>query len=649
MKDNTSWSCSCFSVKLCLLSLLFLTETLVAIKLPPNLKFPALIAFGDSIVDTGNNNNVKTVVKSDFQPYGINFQGGVPTGRFCDGRVPTDLIAEELGIKSVVPAYLDPSLKTEDILTGVSFASGGSGYDPLTPKLVAVISLEEQLKYFEEYIEKVKNIVGEERKGFILANSLFLLVAGSDDIANTYYVLRARPNYDADSYTTLMANSATDFVNKLYGYGVRRIAVFGAPPLGCVPSQRTLGGGLLRECAENYNEAAKLFNSKISAKLDLLHKTLPGIKPVYINIYDPLLNIIQSPAKYGFEVSNKGCCGTGLVEVAVLCNKITSSVCSDLSSHVFWDNFSVYVIINIIFSPLLICSNTLIYSLHALFYNLFITRKKRTKAEEFGIKSLVPAYLDPSLKPEDLLTGVSFASGGSGYDPLTPKLVAVISLEEQLKYFEEYIEKVKNIVGDERKDFILANSLFLLVAGSNDIANTYYVLRARPQYDVDSYTTLMANSTTDIVNKLYGYGVRRIAVFGAPPLGCLPSQRTLAGGLLRECAENYNEAAKLFNSKISKKLDLLHKTLPGIKPVYTNVYDPLLDIIQNPAKYGFGVSNKGCCGTGLIEVGPLCNKITASVCPDLSSRVFWDSYHPTEKTYKVVVSLLISKLVNKFV
>lgn len=92
MKDNTSWYCFCFSRKLCLLSVLFLTETLVAIKLPPNLTFPALIAFGDSIVDTGNNNNVKTVVKCDFQPYGINFQGGVPTGRFCDGRVPPDLI-----------------------------------------------------------------------------------------------------------------------------------------------------------------------------------------------------------------------------------------------------------------------------------------------------------------------------------------------------------------------------------------------------------------------------------------------------------------------------------------------------------------------------------------------------------------------------
>lgn len=90
MKDHTSWSCS--SWKLCLLSVLFLVETMAAVKLPQNLIVPALIAFGDSIVDTGNNNNVKTVVKCDFRPYGINFQGGVATGRFCDGRVPADLL-----------------------------------------------------------------------------------------------------------------------------------------------------------------------------------------------------------------------------------------------------------------------------------------------------------------------------------------------------------------------------------------------------------------------------------------------------------------------------------------------------------------------------------------------------------------------------
>jgi len=33
----------------------------------------------------------------------------------------------------------------------------------------------------------------------------------------------------------------------------------------------------------------------------------------------------------------------------------------------------------------------------------------------------LPPYLDPKLQREDLLTGVSFASGAGGYDPLTSK------------------------------------------------------------------------------------------------------------------------------------------------------------------------------------------------------------------------------------
>jgi hypothetical protein len=43
-------------------------------------------------------------------------------------------------------------------------------------------------------------------------------------------------------------------------------------------------------------------------------------------------------------------------------------------------------------------------------------------AEELGIKDLVPPYLDPHLQPQDLLTGVCFASGGAGYDPLTSEI-----------------------------------------------------------------------------------------------------------------------------------------------------------------------------------------------------------------------------------
>lgn len=72
----------------------------------------------------------------------------------------------------------------------------------------------------------MKNLVGEERKGFILANSLILLVAGSDDIANTYYTLHARPQYDVDSYTTLMADSASDFVTVSFSHLLNKSVIY---------------------------------------------------------------------------------------------------------------------------------------------------------------------------------------------------------------------------------------------------------------------------------------------------------------------------------------------------------------------------------------------------------------------------------------
>ena len=45
--------------------------------------------------------------------------------------------------------------------------------------------------------------------------------------------------------------------------------------------------------------------------------------------------------------------------------------------------------------------------------------------KELGLKDLMPAYLDQSLDDNELLTGVSFASGGTGYDPETPKIAVL--------------------------------------------------------------------------------------------------------------------------------------------------------------------------------------------------------------------------------
>ncbi|KAI6703681.1 hypothetical protein NL676_012817 [Syzygium grande] len=95
----------------------------------------AIFVFGDSTVDPGNNNYVRTLFKSDFLPYGRDFANQVPTGRFTNGWLVNDYIVSYIGIKDYVPPYLEPSLSFEDLKTGVSFASAGTGYDPLTAKL----------------------------------------------------------------------------------------------------------------------------------------------------------------------------------------------------------------------------------------------------------------------------------------------------------------------------------------------------------------------------------------------------------------------------------------------------------------------------------------------------------------------------------
>ena len=53
---------------------------------------PAVIVFGDSIVDPGNNNNLKTQIKANHAPYGMDFANSEPTGRYSNGLIPTDFI-----------------------------------------------------------------------------------------------------------------------------------------------------------------------------------------------------------------------------------------------------------------------------------------------------------------------------------------------------------------------------------------------------------------------------------------------------------------------------------------------------------------------------------------------------------------------------
>ncbi|XP_057247272.1 GDSL esterase/lipase At5g45960 [Beta vulgaris subsp. vulgaris] len=305
-----------------------------------NSSVTSVIIFGDSTVDPGNNDFINTIFRSNFPPYGVDFPNQSPTGRFTNGRLATDFIASYIGIKEHIPAYLDPNLTMQDLITGVSFASAGTGYDPGTAERNKVIDLETQLQYFEEYKNKLKGMVGKKKMEYIIKNAAYVISCGTNDLVYTYGPLDLRlvPDDAISAYLHFMLERSKWFLQSLLDRGARRIGVVGLPPVGCLPIVITFHSSLHqpRDCIESMSSIARDYNKMLQQELTTAQASQPNIRVAYGDIYSTLQDQFKYPHKYGFEVVDKGCCGTGLFEGAIACNSLLP-ICNDRSKYVFWD------------------------------------------------------------------------------------------------------------------------------------------------------------------------------------------------------------------------------------------------------------------------------------------------------------------------
>lgn len=71
-------------------------------------------------------------------------------------------------------------------------------------------------------------------------------------------------NHDIPSYTVPCSTILLNSLRNCMELGLRWFGIFSAPPVGCVPSQRTLLGGFLRECARTPTKhpSCKILNSR---------------------------------------------------------------------------------------------------------------------------------------------------------------------------------------------------------------------------------------------------------------------------------------------------------------------------------------------------------------------------------------------------
>nr|POE50412.1 gdsl esterase/lipase [Quercus suber]POE82654.1 gdsl esterase/lipase [Quercus suber] len=107
--------------------MLTLTIVLVVIVAPNKAEAArAFFVFGDSLVDSGNNNYLATTARADSPPNGIDYPTHRPTGRFSNGFNLPDIISEQMGAERTLP-YLSPQLTGQKLLVGANFASAGIG------------------------------------------------------------------------------------------------------------------------------------------------------------------------------------------------------------------------------------------------------------------------------------------------------------------------------------------------------------------------------------------------------------------------------------------------------------------------------------------------------------------------------------------
>lgn len=305
-----------------------------------NSKIPAIIVFGDSTVDPGNNNYIPCLLKSDFPPYGRDLPGGRPTGRFSNGRIPPDYLAEAIGLHVMVPAYLDPKKSISDLAVAVSFASAGTGYDNATAAILNVLPLWKEVEYYKEYQRRLRSYLGSKKANVIIREALYLVSIGTNDFLVNYDIFPTRKaHYSKDQYEDFLLDIAENFIRDIYVLGARKIVYTGLGPIGCVPLERTVNILESHGCREEYNTVAKNYNVKLQKLLLKLNAELPGIKAIFSNPYEPVEQIVQNPRKYGFEETSKACCGTGSFELGFLCNKDTPFTCPDADKYLFWDSF----------------------------------------------------------------------------------------------------------------------------------------------------------------------------------------------------------------------------------------------------------------------------------------------------------------------
>ncbi|KAI3516125.1 hypothetical protein L1887_15035 [Cichorium endivia] len=284
-------------------------------------QFPAIFNFGDSNSDTGA---VSAVFGRIRLPYGMTYFHK-PSGRFSDGRLIIDFLAENLGLP-YLSAYLD-SIGT-NFRHGANFAVSGATIQPadalMLNRTFNPLTLDVQLSQFQQFKDRSSELY---REGSAKAKSsdinchfprpneytraLYTFDIGQNDLNGGIVSMKEE---QVKKYIPTIIDEFSSVVRKLYQQGARTFWIHNTGPIGCLPyfvknypptPENTDEIG----CVKSYNDVAQEFNKNLKDKVSQMQTQLQEASLVYVDVYSVKYSLISQPNKYGFTDRFGQCIG----------------------------------------------------------------------------------------------------------------------------------------------------------------------------------------------------------------------------------------------------------------------------------------------------------------------------------------------------
>ncbi|KAJ8531541.1 hypothetical protein K7X08_026975 [Anisodus acutangulus] len=317
--------------------------------------YESIISFGDSLTDTGNlmrlskSNNE---VASSELPYGETFFHH-PTGRFSDGRLIIDFLAEGMGFPLIPPyaSVMKNMSSSKNSIRGVNFAVAGATAVDISflekrriKNPATNVSLGTELDWFKQMLPILCKSPASCRE--FLGNSLVLMgEIGGNDYNHPFS--QGKSGEEIKSYVPAVISAIGLAINELIELGAQTLIVPGNLPIGCSSSYLTTFKDSNKNdyddstgCINWLNDFAEYHNQLLQEEIHRLREIHPHANIIYADYYNAAMQIYKSPKKFGFTSSIVACCGAGgpyNFDTNTKCGSPSSNVCENPSSYVSWD------------------------------------------------------------------------------------------------------------------------------------------------------------------------------------------------------------------------------------------------------------------------------------------------------------------------